>query len=153
MVDGTTATLIVGAGAILVGLVQAAIYNSQRRIQDLANKQALFERRMKAYLDIKCFAEHYVEREGVVGSSQQRTAYDEALTHAPFIFSRRARKGIASVERRLNEHAAEMPPREYDFYGGMMKSTDTEPVAELTKLKLSLKALPSEVEADLRLTS
>ena len=68
-------------------------------------------------------------------------------------FSKRGRKGIASVEHRLNEHAAEMPPREYDVYGDIMKSTGPDPVAALTKLKLSLKSLPSEVEADLRLTS
>lgn len=152
MNDAITAAYVAAAAATFVGLVQALIYNSQRRIQDQANKQALFDRRMQAYLAIKAFADHYVDRGGLVGDGQQRTAYKDALRHVPYIFSKRARAGFASVDRRLKEHQAAMPEREYDPYGGIMKSKGPEPAAELAKLELSVKALPGEVEGDLRLT-
>jgi hypothetical protein len=152
MDPAVTATYVAGAAAAFVGTVQALIYNSQRRIQDQANKQALFDRRIRAYLDVKEFVENYVEREGLVGNSQARSAYNEALKHVPFIFSERARKGFRSVELRLKEHEEAMPPREYDVYGDVMKALGPEPAGELAKLKSSLKALPVEVETDLRLT-
>lgn len=149
--DAILATYAVGAAATFVGLVQARIYHLQRRTQENANKQALFDRRMRLFLNVQRFAEHYVAVEGMVGSSQSRTEYEDAIVHAPFLFTKKVRQAFANVDRRLKEHAAAMPPVEYDVYGDMQKPTAPLPVAEIVRLRRAIKDLAEEVESDLRL--
>lgn len=152
MDSATSATYVVGAGAILMAGVQALIYNAQRKAQNLANKQALFERRMKAFRNVSQYVDFYIENDGNVNPGPKRDAYDDAIADAPHIFSKQARAAFKSVELRLDEHAKAKPIIQYDDEGSVVRQSGPHANAELAKLKMSRGALPNEVADDLNLT-
>ncbi len=151
--DGTTATLVVGAGAIIVGLVQAVIYLGQSRNQAIANKQALFDRRLRIFKEIRFYTWTYLEANGNYFATQRREDLAETFIESQFVFSADAYAAIKSLENALVAHEAARGTPEYDFGGSIAVPAAPPPAHLTTKLQGAYNRLADALFTDLDLTT
>jgi hypothetical protein len=151
--NGTTATLVVGAGAIIVGLVQAVIYLGQSRNQAIANKQALFDRRLRIFKEIRFYAWTYLEANGNFFATRRREDLSETFIESEFVFSADAYAAIKSLENALVAHEAARGTPEYDGCGEITVPAAPPPAHLTTKLQGAYDRLAAALFADLDLTS
>lgn len=143
-VDGS---IVVGVGAIGVAAVQAFIYWQQKKAQEQANRQGLFDRRYQLYKIISKTTARYISVEGRWLKSEERTALDDAVDEARFVFPTESYNPIVLLREAITRHSEIVPDGEYEPAKGMMTYPESPAADEaLERVKAALADLPNHLD-------